>query len=445
MPPVCDDDLYCNGIEDCDVEVGCVPGTPPECSDGIDCTIDACDEETDGCSFTPSAELCDDGALCNGVEVCNDSAGCQAGEAPDIDDGIDCTKDSCDEETNTIVHEASNAACDDDLFCNGTETCDPVDDCQAGQAPDIDDGIDCTDDSCDEETDTIVHEASDAACDDDLFCNGTETCDPIDDCQSGQAPDLDDGIDCTIDSCDEDGDRAVHTPANDLCDDGAFCNGTEICDPTRGCRPTTPPCDDAVVCTVDGCDETTKVCTNTPSDAHCDDGAACNGLEACHAGLGCVLVSLPPTCEELDSQCSIGECDETDGGCLARPINDSELCEDGNACTVNEICAGGQCLGFSLCGVPTTQAEEPTVTDSLFVMRAAVALEICDLCECDVNGDRIISVSDALTVMRRAVGLSAELECFVPVDVALEGMASTTTTSLTITSTTLTTSTTVVH
>ena len=85
---------------------------------------------------------------------------CQAGSPPSIDDGVACTDDSCDEVNDVIVNTANNANCDDTLFCNGSETCDAVNDCQAGSPPSIDDGVACTDDSCDEVNDAIVNLAN---------------------------------------------------------------------------------------------------------------------------------------------------------------------------------------------------------------------------------------------------------------------------------------------
>ena len=49
---------------------------------------------------------------------------------------------------------SNDADCDDGVFCNGAETCDAVNDCQAGVAPNCDDGVGCTDDSCNEVTDS---------------------------------------------------------------------------------------------------------------------------------------------------------------------------------------------------------------------------------------------------------------------------------------------------
>ena len=51
---------------------------------------------------------------------------------------------------------------------------------------------------------------------------------------------------------------------NAECDDGVFCNGEEICDPEVGCRPGSNPCpDDGTFYSSDEtCDETTHQCVN---------------------------------------------------------------------------------------------------------------------------------------------------------------------------------------
>jgi hypothetical protein len=77
----------------------------------------------------------------------------------------------------------SDGNCDDGIFCNGAETCDPVNDCQLGTPVDCNDGVGCTDDSCDEANDTCANNPNDVNCPDDgLFCNGTEFCDAVNDC-----------------------------------------------------------------------------------------------------------------------------------------------------------------------------------------------------------------------------------------------------------------------
>ena len=51
----------------------------------------------------------------------------------------------------------------------------------------------CTDDSCDEVNDVVVNAPNDGLCDNGLFCDGSETCDPALDCQAGIPPAIDDG------------------------------------------------------------------------------------------------------------------------------------------------------------------------------------------------------------------------------------------------------------
>ena len=46
----------------------------------------------------------------------------------------------------------------------------------------------CTDDSCDEVNDVIVNATNDANCDNNLFCDGAETCHATLDCQDGARP-----------------------------------------------------------------------------------------------------------------------------------------------------------------------------------------------------------------------------------------------------------------
>ncbi len=50
----CDDRLFCNGAETCDIPTGnCLPGTPPTCDDGNPCTSDSCNATTNACVHTP--------------------------------------------------------------------------------------------------------------------------------------------------------------------------------------------------------------------------------------------------------------------------------------------------------------------------------------------------------------------------------------------------------
>lgn len=116
----------------------------------------------------------------------------------------------------------------------------------------------------------------------------------------------DDGIDCTDDRCGEDG-FCVFEPNDVGCQDGLFCTGREICDPSLGCQPARrAPCDDVDVCTRGICDEATRRCETTPLDLD-DDGEVdfrCPGGTDCDDRNARVGLLRAETCgDELDNDC----------------------------------------------------------------------------------------------------------------------------------------------
>jgi hypothetical protein len=116
-----------------------------------------------------------------------------------------------------------------------------------------------------------------------------------------------DGVYCTIDTCNEDTDSCDHVPDDARCDNGLYCDGEETCDAELNCLNGTPPCQDGVYCTIDNCDEGTDSCDNVPDDARCDDGQFCNGAEWCDAVSDCQPGSDPclpgQSCDEDGDQC----------------------------------------------------------------------------------------------------------------------------------------------
>jgi hypothetical protein len=100
----CDDGCFCNGVEACSAET-CVAGGEP-CADDVECTVNACLEETDRCFTMPNHRLCSDGNECNGAEVCApdgpSETGCEPAASPECNDESTCTFDTCDAELGCV-------------------------------------------------------------------------------------------------------------------------------------------------------------------------------------------------------------------------------------------------------------------------------------------------------------------------------------------------------
>ena len=63
------------------------------------------------------------------------------------------------------------------------------------------------------------------------------------------------------------------------------------------------------------------------------------------------------------------------------------------------------------CGQPITFGEEPTASDALGVLRAAVGTSECENCVCDVDASGSVQATDALRTLRFAVGTLEDLDC----------------------------------
>ncbi|MFK8002317.1 MAG: hypothetical protein AB8H86_22160 [Polyangiales bacterium] len=368
----CDDGVYCNGAEECSAGA-CIAGALPDCDDGVACTADICDDEMGACrSFADSTacadgetcsasgcssectsdDQCTDGVFCNGAETCSDGV-CTAGVVPDCDDSIPCTEDVCDElssscrsfpadmgcganetcnaATGCIPECTTNAQCDDGFHCNGAESCDGGS-CIAGTAPDCDDEVACTRDLCDEATDSCLSFTEDSACalgetcemgggctpecvlnsdcDDGLHCTGIESC-VRGACVAGTPIACNDGVACTLDICDEGADICRALPedsrcsggdtcsagmgcipacsSNADCDDGLFCTGVETCVAGSCAAGTPPPADDGVACTIEFCNEPMSLATSVPTNSLCESaGGICDPSPDCTSVQGCV-------------------------------------------------------------------------------------------------------------------------------------------------------------
>jgi len=288
---------------------------------GTDCVtiagkIDGGDSTAYGCVLGPACDHecqvdadCDDGLFCNGYEACIGGF-CYPDTSPDCNDGIDCTDDSCDEENDQCVNAPNHALCND--------------------------GNVCTDDSCNPASGCVYVNNTDP-CDDGNACTTADTCSGGA-CVGGPPPDCDDQNVCTDDSCDP-ATGCVHVNNTDPCDDGNACTTDDMC--SDGTCVGGPPldCDDQNVCTDDSCDPASG-CVYMNNADPCDDGDACTTADTCSGG---VCVGGPPLDCDDQNVCTDDSCDPA-SGCVY--VNNTDPCDDGDPCTINDICTDGQCVGM---------------------------------------------------------------------------------------------------
>ncbi len=197
-----------------------------------------------GCSVLVSPDKDRLGARVDGGPV----TGCVPA---DCDDQLDCTADSCDEDSCQNVP--------DDALCGSDERCDTI----AG----------CVRTSCERDED----------CDNGNACDGVETC-VSNGCEAGQPINCDDGLDCTVDRC-QDG-ACSNEANNELCNYEDLCVvgvcGEHAEADGRGCRPVSKTCDDGDGCTLDVCNPDTGQCEFGKIDEDGDGVAAVS--EVCQQG-----------------------------------------------------------------------------------------------------------------------------------------------------------------
>jgi MYXO-CTERM domain-containing protein len=101
-------------------------------------------------------------------------------------------------------------------------------------------------------------------------------------------------------------------------------------------------------------------CINLPlaNGAPCSDDAYCTVGDQCASGR-CVSGSARDCSGAASGSCQTGICDETSDTCMAQALPNNQVCDDGNVCTGNDRCTGGQCIGQQRvgCRACTTTAD----------------------------------------------------------------------------------------
>ena len=216
--------------------------------------------------------------------------------------------------------------------CESTDLCAETAQCQEGECipltmKNCDDGSVCTSDSCDSAT-GCIYEESEGSCDDGNSCTMKDTC--MDGYCVGQA---------NICTCESDSDCTEGNDEN-------LCNGSLRCDENNQCvlDPAT-----VVVCTSDPsgcttgiCEPETGECALIPKEdgAGCDDGNLCTLGDQCAEGV-CVATGTE-SCGDPSNPCIESTCDP-EFGCDVTAVEGA--CDDGNLCTVQDVCVEGICVG----------------------------------------------------------------------------------------------------
>ena len=167
------------------------------------------------------------------------------------------------------------------------------------------------------------------------------------------------------------------------CDDSDQCTQQDKC--VAGvCKGTPKKCPDTGnPCTVMQCAKSTGECVtqNVADSTTCDDGNQCTLNDNCQSGVctggkenpacncdidddckqftfdlcqgpvscqahKCVQDKTQAVvCESSDKLCHKNVCNPDTGKCGLKPVGDGVECDDSNACTLDDVCKGGECTG----------------------------------------------------------------------------------------------------
>ncbi|MET0341108.1 MAG: hypothetical protein ABW252_08895 [Polyangiales bacterium] len=287
----CSDGLFCTAGDACNGAGACV-APARDCGDALACTSDACDENLDRCSHTPSS-----GCVING-----------ACAAPGSDDPSNPCR-SCNPALSTTAYsnKSAGASCADGLFCTVGDACDGLGRC-ASTARDCDDNLTCTRDTCDESNDRCTSTVDDG-CLIGGVCRATGSDDPGNPCRA-----------CTPTTSTS---AWTDEPRGTTCSDGQYCTVADACNGTGQCQGSARSCGA-------GCSSV------------CDEA-----LDACRASSdGCAIDGVCVAPGSLDPANPCRACDPATSTTAYTSLSMGTVCDDGRFCTVGDACDGaGACSG----------------------------------------------------------------------------------------------------
>ena len=316
----------CGEDDVCPVGFSCMLAQSSERSELQQCVADAgvceCSQTSVSLGLTTPCAVANSDGVCHGYRTCTE-------------EGLsECDAASAKAETCTGIEDDCDGELDEPTLADGvyTELCD--------------DGNDCTKDLC------VGAEGCQQEALEGTECKDDDPCTVGDHCEAGacvSTPAIcNDDNPCTDDSCEASG-KCLFSPNNDDCDDLNPCTVADQC-AEGSCNGTSVNCD----------------CAANSDCGILEDGDLCNGT------LFCNTEKLPYTCEVApesivscpmpqgpDAVCLQAVCAPESGECSQVPAFVGFACDDGDECTVGDLCVEGLCSG----GVATNCADDNPCTD----------------------------------------------------------------------------------
>ncbi len=351
----CESDSYCKQFDDNDVcngVVKCVDGGTKgkvcaveaasvvkcDASGDTPCSTNTCNPDTGVCG----AIIKQEGVPCIATDKCLTGAACNAqgqcnGKKLSCDDKNDCTVDSCDAKVGCkFAPKADGTACDDGTLCTPTES----DKCTKGQC--INPTNTC---ACATDQDCAVYETKDGdMCNEKFKClagtGGQKFCKPV--AGTETVCDISKDTPCVVSTCEKASGQCkpVTKPDQTGCDDNDKCTLGELCTAGKCTSNKKLSCDDSNPCTDDICSGEFG-CASGPkaTGAKCNDNDACTTNDVCKDGK-CVGNKL--NCDD-GSQCTLDLCSKISG--CTNQVDDTLPCDDNDGCTGKDVCKSGVCAG----------------------------------------------------------------------------------------------------
>lgn len=336
--------------------------TQDPCEDNNPCTTGNCNEWIGECRYEPVYGACNDNNKCTLNDQCNSSTMQCVGTPTVCNDGDVCTDDYCDLADGACKTTFNSAPCVDDDPCSINEFClDGT--CVFIETKDCEDGDACTDNFCDPITGFCRETINAAECEDGDPCTVGDYCE-LGNCLTGNPKNCSDNNECTADVCRAGDGECLHTPTAGIsCGAANKCIISGTCNSAGTCDATYKTCDDQKFCTNDSCNPTSGLCIYTPNTLPCNDGNACTISDVCFNGL---CSGTDRTCNDSIA-CTNDSCN-TSTGCVFTPAD--ALCDDNNVCTIDTCVAGQGCTH-----VPVSNSLNLSCSDGLLCTLSDVCID----------------------------------------------------------------------